>query len=521
MREPLKDYLQELQKDLLAGDATEHTHRPTLKALLEALEPGVRATNEPKQITDCGKPDLTASRGPALLGYLETKDVGLDLAKEEKSQQLTRYRGGLPNLVLTDYLEFRWYVNGEPRGRAASLGEFRPDRGIKVDKAGLAAVRELLGQFLAHESPAIGTAKELALRMAGLAKIMRAAALKTLEREPHTGALKGWLAEFEENLIKNITPLDFADMYAQTLTYGLFAAKVTVGTAQNLTPETAASLLPETNPFLKKLFYHLAGPEVPPSVSWVINDLIAALNNTAWEEVLKDFGKGSLERDPVVHFYETFLAHYAPEKRERRGVYYTPEPVVSFIVRAIDYLLRERFGRALGLADPHTLVLDPACGTGTFLHSVITLIYDTLSALGQSGTWNAYVADHLLPRLFGFELLMAPYAVAHLKLALLLKEKGYIFGSGQRLGVYLTNTLDEGFKPSKARVLAGYITEETNTATRIKQEDPIEVILGNPPYSAHSANASLIREVDSKTRKVKISRTWIGQLIEDYKQVDG
>ena len=247
--------------------------------------------------------------------------------------------------------------------------------------------------------------------------------------------------------------------------------------------DTAAGLFPETNPFLKRLFYHLAGPEVPPTVSWVVDDMVALLNAADMEAVMSDFGRGSLEKDPVVHFYETFLAAYDPEKRKVRGVYYTPEPVVSYIVRAIDYLLKDRFGRPWGMADRNTLILDPACGTGTFLHSVIALIYDTLCAQGQAGGWASYVSQSLLPRIFGFELLMAPYAVAHLKLGLLLKEKGFDFPPGQRLGVYLTNTLDEGFKKAEVLPLAGFITEESNSAARIKKEDPIEVILGNPPYA--------------------------------------
>ena len=518
--DPFKTYLQSLQTALAAGDATEHTHRPALKALLEALEPGITATNEPKQVTDCGKPDIAVRRGPVPLGYLETKDVGKNLEEEERSPQLKRYRAALPNLILTDYLEFRWYVGDERRARV-TLGHPEPGGKIKARKEDVAAVRELLTQFLAHQAPGIGTAKDLAVRMAGLAHLMRDAALNTLEKEPETGTLTGWRAAFEKTLLPHLPAGEFADMYAQTLTYGLFAAKVTVGTAQDLRRDTAAGLLPETNPFLKKLFYHLAGPEVPVTVSWVIDDMVALLNAADLEAVLADFGKGSLLKDPVVHFYETFLAAYDPERRKVRGVYYTPEPVVSYIVRAIDHLLRERFARPWGLADHSTLILDPACGTGTFLHAVIALVYDTLLAQGQAGGWGAYVADHLLPRVFGFELLMAPYAVAHLKLGLLLKDKGYDFPPGRRLGVYLTNTLEEALKQTEVLPLAGFITEESNTAAGIKKEEPIEVILGNPPYAGHSANASVRQIPDPVTGKVKTERTWIGRLMEDYKQVDG
>ncbi len=519
MTDPFKTYLQSLQTDLARGNATEHTHRPALKTLLESLGERLTATNEPRQVTDCGKPDIAVYQGPVLLGYLETKDVGINLDAEEKGPQLKRYREALPNLILTNYLEFRWYVYGERRA-VVSLGQVEREGRGKARKEDLAAVGELLAQFLALKLPSIGTAKELALRMAKLAGLMHNAALKTLEIEPPTGTLKGWLAAFEKTLVPNLSPEQFADMYAQTLTYGLFAAKVTVGAGQDLRRDTAAGLLPETNPFLKRLFYHLAGPEVPPTVSWVVDDMVALLNAADLEAVMADFGRGSLEKDPVVHFYETFLAAYDPEKRKVRGVYYTPEPVVSYIVRAIDYLLKDRFSRPWGLADKNTLILDPACGTGTFLHSVIALIYDTLCAQGQAGGWASYVSQSLLPRIFGFELLMAPYAVAHLKLGLLLQEKGFDFPPGQRLGVYLTNTLDEGFKKAEVLPLAGFITEESNSAARIKKEDPIEVVLGNPPYAGHSANASLRREM-GLTGTVKTVRTFIGRLIEDYKQVDG
>ena len=519
MTDPFKIYIQTLQADLARGNASEHTHRPALKALIESLGERLTATNEPRQVTECGKPDMAVYRGPVLLGYLETKDVGINLDTEEKGPQLKRYRDALPNLILTDYLEFRWYVKGERRA-AVSLGHVERDARVKAKKEALAAVGELLAQFLALKLPSIGTAKELALRMANLAGLMHNAALKTLEMEPDTGTLKGWLAAFEKTLVPNLSPEQFSDMYAQTLTYGLFAAKVSMGTGQDLRRDTAAGLLPETNPFLKRLFYHLAGPEVPPTVSWVVDDMVSLLNAADLEAVMADFGRGSLEKDPVVHFYETFLAAYDPEKRKVRGVYYTPEPVVSYIVRAIDHLLKDRFGRPWGLADRNTLILDPACGTGTFLHSVISLIYDTLCAQGQAGGWPSYVSQSLLPRIFGFELLMAPYAVAHLKLGLLLQEKGFDFPPGQRLGVYLTNTLDEGFKKAEVLPLAGFITEESNSAARIKKEDPIEVVLGNPPYSGHSANASLRREV-GLTGTVKTVRTFIGQLIEDYRQVDG
>ncbi|MGQ9922212.1 MAG: N-6 DNA methylase, partial [Desulfobacca sp.] len=487
----IKTYLQTLQDDLQRGYASEHTHRPAFKRLLESLGEQVAATNEPRQVTACGKPDMVVSRGPVVLGYVETKDINANLDIEEKSPQLQRYRAGLANLLLTNYLEFRWYVNGELRGQAL-LGRPTPDNTIQSKTTDRQAGQQLLTQFLACQIPDIGTAQDLALRLAGLAHLLREAAVATLHTEAETGTLNGWRAAFEQTLLPNLAAAEFADMYAQTLTYGLFAAKVTVGAGQPLQRDTAAGLLPATNPFLQRLFYHLAGPEVPATVAWAIDDMVTLLNATDWEAVRSDFGRGSLAKDPVVHFYETFLSAYDPERRKIRGVYYTPEPVVSYIVRAVDQIVQQSFGRRQGLADPGTLILDPACGTGTFLYSVIALIYDRLCAQGQAGLWTGeqgYVSVNLLPRLFGFELLMAPYAMAHLKLGLALQERGYTFPPGHRLGVYLTNTLDEARRQSQVLPLAGFITEESNAAAAIKQDVPLEVILGNPHYAGLSANA--------------------------------
>jgi predicted helicase len=206
-----------------------------------------------------------------------------------------------------------------------------------------------------------------------------------------------------------------------------------------------------------------------------------------------------------------------------RGVYYTPEPVVSYIVRSIDHLLKTRFNRPDGLADKNVLILDPACGTGTFLYYVIRHIYDTVvTKKGQKGKWNSYVSQNLLKRVFGFELLMAPYAVAHLKLGLLLQELGYKFDTDERLGIYLTNTLEEAIKRSQqVFAFAQAIAEEGEKASAVKQHPKIMVVLGNPPYSGHSANRSWEYRTDPKTRKKKKILTFIGKLLQDYYKVDG
>lgn len=501
---PLSDYLYALQKNLETGKATEPSHYSALKILVESVVGGINALNEPKRI-DCGAPDLVVTKGQITVGYVEAKDVDKSPDEVEKTDQLQRYRHSLPNLILTDYLEFRWYTDGERR-LSARLGTLAKDNKIKRDKEGIQKVAELLESFLAQKAKGVGTPKELAERMARLAHMIRDLIIEAFEKEAESGSLHAQFSAFRENLIPDLSAEHFADMYAQTIAYGLFAARCTNPEGKDFTRQNAAYLLPKTNPFLRKLFNHIAGPELDDRIAWLVDDLAQLLRQADMEAVLKDFGKRTAKEDPVVHFYETFLRQYDPKAREMRGVYYTPEPVVSFIVRSIDCLLKTRFGKPQGLVDPSVLILDPAVGTATFLYDVTKQIHESFTKHGQAGMWNDYVAEKLLTRLFGFELLMAPYAVAHLKLGLLLQETGYQFKSDQRLGIYLTNTLEEAFK--KSEQLAGfneYIVDEANAAAEIKKDKPIMIVLGNPPYSGHSANRG----------------PWAKQLVETYKTVDG
>ena len=496
---PLLDYIHALEKELAAGNATEHTHRTALKTLIEALAKDITATNEPQRIK-CGAPDFIITKGALTVGYIEAKDVGKSLDEAEKSEQLSRYRDSLTNLILTDYLEFRWYVNGE-RHLSARLGTATKEGKIKRDKDSIEPVAELLSGFLSHKAEAVGSPKDLALRMARLAHLIRNLIINAFETETESGSLHAQLAAFRDSLIPDLSVEYFADMYAQTIAYGLFAARCTAPDKKDFTRQNAAYLLPKTNPFLRKLFNHIAGPELDDRIAWLVDDLAQVLAQADMEAVLKDFGKHMGKEDPVVHFYETFLKAYDPKIREMRGVYYTPEPVVSYIVRSVDHLLKDRFGKPQGLADEKTLILDPAVGTATFLYKVINEIHQATAGKGQQGMWNNYVAEKLLPRIFGFELLMPPYAIAHLKLGLLLKETGYEFKSEQRLGIFLTNTLDEAIKHSET-LFAQWISEEANAAARVKKDEPIMVVLGNPPYSVSSLNRS----------------DWIAKLLDDYKQ---
>ena len=549
-----RTYAKSLNENLALGNATEHTHRSALKTLIESIRDGITATNEPKRI-ECGAPDYAVTKDgptPLTVGYVEAKDIDVDLeAIEDDSRrsepstangaQLRRYRNSLTNLVLTDYTEFRWYVDGERRS-IARLAELDGSEKLVTNKISIEETALLLADFLQRSPEPVSSPQDLAKRLARPTHMIRDIVAEGLAKDSVSVSLSDFYGATRDVLVPDLTAVDFADMFAQTLAYGLFAARVNheVGTFSRL---NAANRIPRTNPFVRRIFDMIGGAtlEDEPFVTFV-DDIAQLLDNADMEAVLSGFGQRSVGQDPVMHFYETFLAEYDPKLREQRGVYYTPEPVVSYIVRSVDHILRERFDCPEGLADRslttyetfdqkgnvtqheshRVLVLDPACGSGTFLYAVIDHIRDYYRASGNAGMWRGYVKDHLIKRLFGLELIMAAYAMSHLKLGMQLaahdipeehrQDWAYGFDSDERLGVYLTNTLEQAERQT-INLLGPMriITEEANAASEIKRDLPIMVVLGNPPYSGHSANAS---RKDGKL-------TWIGELIEDYKQVDG
>ena len=541
---PVLEYLRKLERALKRGDSTEHTHRPALIALLEAIGKGTVATNEPKHLPGVGAPDLKVSRGRIPLGHGETKPPGTDLAEMKAGKgpyggQFVRY-SALPNWFLTDYLEFHWFTHGECQ-RVVRFAELVGKNKVRALPNGEKELADLLESYLRCPALTVGSASQLADSMAGYARTMQQQIVVAFEKETPGGWLHQWLKSFQGTLVPDLDEAKFSDMFAQTLVYGLFAARVHTPAKEEFTRNSAAHAIPKTNPFLQQLFYEITGPKLPGIIAWVLEDIVALLNHADMAAVLKDFGKGKGKEDPVVHFYETFLAAYDPKMREVRGVYYTPEPVVRYIVRSVDHLLKEKFGRTKGLADENTLILDPATGTATFLYFVVQQIYEKFAR--QRGAWDSYVERHLLNRVFGFELLIAPYAIAHLKLGMQLAELGYKFRSDQRLGIYLTNTLEEAAKRSE-QLMTGWIADEANAAAEIKRDREIMVVLGNPPYSGHSANRSWVETPIVKGqqyvgdfgleqgRVTEIKRTaakngvvevptFIGRLIQDYFVVDG
>ena len=505
-------YLRSLQQNLQRG--SERTHYPALKALLDNSALGIEASIE-ETGNKAGIPDFTVRKRDLLIGYVEAKDIGLDLDRTEKTEQLERYREAFPNLILTNYIEFRWYVEGRLKLKAF-IGDL-VNNNIQISSASNQRnTAELIEGFLSYSGEIISSPEDLAKQIARLTKAIRYAIEEALKREDEIGELHQLKRGFKEVLLPDLSDAAFADMYAQTISYGLFAARV--GHAQNpgiypFDRRTAGLYIPATNPFLKRLFDTIVQTDAIAKINWAIDDLVQLLAQVNMGAILEKFGSKTRQEDPVVHFYETFLAAYDSSLRKSRGVYYTPEPVVSFIVRSVDAILKNRFNLPLGLADntkdkvtqkPRVQILDPATGTGTFLYGVVNQIYQNLEEMGLANSWNDYVQKNLLDRLYGFELLMAPYSIAHLKLGLQLQSLGYDFRAKERLGIYLTNTLDEALKQSE--VLFGqFVAKEANDASAIKRDTPIMVVLGNPPYSGHSANKG----------------KWIDNLVRDYYQVDG
>jgi len=530
----IQQYLENINRRYKLGNATEHTFRGDLQQLLESLVPGIRATNEPKR-QKCGAPDYILTKKDIPVCFIEAKDIGdkdLDgLKKTGHKEQFDRYKASLNNLIFTDYIHFHFYRDGELIDKIA-IGEIT-DKGIIPLPENFENFEHLLKDFCTHIGQTIKSPKKLAQMMAGKARLLADIIEKSLtsdEENQENSTLKDQMTAFKQILIHDISPKSFADVYAQTIAYGMFAARLHDPTLDTFSRQEAAELIPKSNPFLRKLFGYIAGPDIDDRIKWVVENLAEIFLACNVEEILKNYGKSTKMEDPIIHFYETFLSEYDPKLRKARGVWYTPQPVVNFIVRAVDDILKTEFDLPQGLADTtkttikvntqntdkrsatgyrqveqevHKVqILDPATGTGTFLAEVIKRIYTKFE--GQQGIWSNYVEQHLLPRLNGFELLMASYAMAHLKLDLLLTETGFKPTTNQRFRVYLTNSLEESH-PDTGTLFASWLSDEANEANRIKRDTPVMAVIGNPPYSGESANKG----------------EWIMKLMEDYKKEPG
>ena len=521
----LEQYIESINKRYKLGNATEHTFRGDLQQLIETLVPEVRATNEPKR-QSCGAPDYILTKKEIPVGFIEAKDVGdKDLEGKKKTgnqEQFDRYKSGLANLIITDYIDFHFYRDGIFTNKI-SIGKVE-NGSIVPQSDNYDQFTQLIKNFCETISQSIKSPTRLAEMMAGKARLMADIIEKSLNEDDENGNLsnlKRQMLSFKQLLISDIDNKSFSDLYSQTIAYGMFAARYHDRTLQNFSREEAVKLIPKSNPFLRKLFKDIADEYLDKRLVWIIDELVNVFLASDVATIMENFGKSTKQEDPVVHFYETFLGAYNPALRKARGVWYTPQPVVNFIVHAVDDILKTEFELPDGLADSskkkiklnyqgkkiekevHKVqILDPATGTGTFLAETIKHIHKKYE--GMQGIWSKYVEDDLLPRINGFELLMASYAMAHLKLDMLLTETGYVPTRDQRLRVFLTNSLEEAH-PDSGTLWGNLLSEEADQANEVKRDTPVMCVIGNPPYSGISSN----------------NGKWISNLIDDYKYVDG
>ncbi len=527
------EYLSRVMQTHVTGIATEHSYRAALEVLFASIEPDVQAVNEPKAVR-VGRPDFVFLRNDEItVGHCEAKDVGLSVSpgamNESNRAQFKRYIKALPNLIYTNCLDFHFYRHGE-LVREISIADYLMGIEPKPDQFEILANQ--LKDFAAERLQTITSSRKLAEMMAGKAALIKDVLGNALRQDENLQSeLAGQYHAFKDQLIHDLSPGGFADIYAETIAYGMFAARLHDKSLESFSREEALKLLPRSNPFLRNLFSYVAGPTLDARLVRTIDELAEIFQATDLQKLFEGFGKFSRRNDPFIHFYETFLAAYNPNKRKSRGVWYTPEPVVNFIVRAVDDVLKSEFGLADGLADTSKVmvdwetgqndkkgraltnkkemhrvqILDPATGTGTFLAEVIKQIAPKIKDVAP-GMWSSYIEMDLIPRIHGFELLMASYAMCHMKLDMMLDELGYVpSGKAPRLGVYLTNSLEEGEAANQTLPFAQWLSNESRLANSIKRDMPIMCVIGNPPYSGESANKG----------------GWIMDLMDAYKKEPG
>jgi len=529
----LKSYLKRILQIASRGDATEVSYYSAVEELLNEYaestgKKNIHVTTLPKK-TEAGNPDFRVWDGKQhITGYIEAKDPTVeDLDHVEGTEQLERYLGTFPNVILTNFFEFRLYRNGCLTEKVLIARPFivhKLKTAPPIEKE--AEFLELLDKFFSFSLPRVRDAKSLATELANRTRFLRdeVVARELREEEQAAKGILGFYEAFKEYLISGLSKEDFADLYSQTITYGLFAARMRSENSFNR--KLAYDRIPHTIGILRDVFRFISIEDLPPQMEWIIDDISEVLAVTDVKKILHKYFHEGKGKEPVVHFYETFLARYDPETREKRGVYYTPEPVVSYIVRSLHGILKDHFDRPDGFASETVTVLDPAAGTLTFLAEAAKLAVDEfVSKYGDGGKPN-FIRSHFFgkeAKFYAFELMMAPYAVGHLKISFLLEELGYRLRGDDRFKLYLTNTLEMVELAQTELPGMASLSEESHEAGKVKRQIPILVILGNPPYSGHSANASqkYVVEIKNGKEKRKKLKTWIGNLIEGYKFVDG
>lgn len=510
MQNVFDNYIQSISSKFSHVETSEMGYRADFEILLKGIFESInvkRVDHDPRA-RQGNKPDFIVINKDVPILYIEAKDIGVSLDKVEKSKQMARYFG-YTNLVLTDYVEFRFYRNGLLYEEPIKIASYDlKNRIITPLSQNYEHTAKTLLDFTQSQKEPIKSGKHLSKIMGGKAQRIRDNIRHFLISDSaQNKELVHIYKAIKKMLVQDLTIDTFSDMYAQTLVYGLFVARYYDDSPDTFSRQEARDLVPASNPFLQHFFDHIAGPNFDKRLSYIVDELCLVFQHADTKKLIEEYMG---DADPVIHFYEDFLKEYDPDLRKKMGAYYTPLPVVNFIIRSVDYILQKEFNLPNGLADTSKLpnnkhrvqILDPALGTGTFISATIRTIYKRLEKQGQIGRWPAYVHHDLLPRLHGFELMMAPYTIAHLKLSLAFKKTGF-WKFHRRLGIYLTNSLEQS-EAQQNLLSFGFaesIAEEAREADKIKREIPIMVVIGNPPYSISSSNKG----------------KWILQLIKDYK----
>ena len=489
----IRKYFREIKNIYLRGDYTEWSYRTPFENFIEGLNPDYNLVQEPKRTTGLGAPDFKAFYKSRKVGFIETKDLNENLDRTLETEQLKKYIESIDNLILTNYLQFILIRKGRKIYDCSLLTLHDLEKGrLTVSEDRISMFISLISEFFDYRLPTITSAEELAFELSKRAKLLKELALKQLLedlKKVENGDTPSSIYDFYQGvkeLIKDIEVEDCADAYAQTVTYGLFLAKKNC--PNTLDRRIASYYIPKNVGIIKRIFLNISGEEFPPNISWIVDDIIDILNASKLDEILTKIDKrGKKDKDPIIFFYEDFLNYYEPEKRKRLGVYYTPRPVVNFIVNSVHSVLKKYFDKPLGFADDSVNVLDPAIGTGTFFWIAYLVVLNELKNQGLRGIIFDKIRHHLLKHFYGFEILITPYVISHLKLTDLLQRWHYRFRNDDRIQVYLTNTLEpsevHGFLPFLRE-----ITEESRVANQIKLQRPILVVMGNPPYAGESYN---------------------------------
>lgn len=503
----INTYLNELQQIINRGDAREESYYATLSNMLQAYADEntrlkVEITTLPKK-TDAGNPDFRIWHGRThITGYVEAKaPTTFQLDPIAVSEQLKRYLATFPNLILTNFYEFRLYQQGT---FICSATIAHASNALNLNKTPPLLHPEeldnLLQRYFSYTKPEIKNPKVLAIELAKRTRFLRDEVIQIeLEEENQTGkrVLLGFYDSFKKLLINSLTEKQFADLYAQTLTYGIFAARTK--SSGEFNRELIYKYIPNTLGILKSIFHFISYEDPPQALAILIDDIADILCAADIKSILHKYYIDGRGKDPIVHFYETFLAEFDPALREKRGVYYTPEPVVRYIVNSIHYLLKDRFNLADGLASQEVTLLDPAAGTLTFPAEAIRTSVDEYTGKYGEGGLSNLIKNHILPHFNALELMVAPYTVGHLKMSYLFDEFGYNMAADERFKLYLTNTLDPDTPPQMETAFTHDITEESTLANKVKHQEPILVIMGNPPYSMESENTNAWTEKLLKT----------------------